>query len=151
MSESFDPHLTSEINRQLGAMFGAPMTSRQSAERYTAAGFSADDFREWYYAFRSAPMGRVSAETVIATYFNFQPSLVRRYVPRVWDIAEPPVVIDVLLDSVDATMGDALAEFAGKPELTELAELLSAAAATAFEHPEGRALFAGIADIPWPD
>src|SRR5215470_10144593 len=151
MSEPFDTTLTREINSTLGPLFIAPMSSTLARDRYAAAGFSADDIREWYYAFRSAPMGRATAETVIATYYNFAPHLVRKYVPRVWDIAEPATVLDVLVDIVDATMGSALADFAGSAELVELAELLTAAAATAFERPEGRPLLAGLAAIPWPD
>ena len=54
-------------------------------------------------------------------------------------------------DSVDAAMGRALVDMAGTPELRELANLISAAAASAFERPEGRPLFAGIAGIPWPE
>jgi hypothetical protein len=69
----------------------------------------------------------------------------------VWDIAEPLVVIDALMDGVDAAMSRALGHFPGTSEVLELAGLLGEAAASAFEHPEGRALFAGIAGIPWPD
>ena len=151
MSDAFDPILTREINATLGPLFVAPMSSTIARDVYAKAGFSKDDVREWYYAFRSAPMGRASAETVIATYYNFAPDLVRKYVPRVWDIADPAAVIDLLLEVIDAAMGNALADYAGNAELVELAELLTAACATAFTRPEGRPLFAGIAAIPWPD
>ena len=150
MSATFDPVLTREVNSTLGGLFLLPLLAPQVAERTAAAGFHGDDRMAWYFGFRSAPMGRASAETVIATYFNFPPGRIRRHVPRVWDIAEPAVVLDVLADVIDASMGEPLADVADSPELRELAELLTAAAATAFARPEGRPLFAGIADIDWP-
>jgi Helix-turn-helix family len=151
MTAPFDPALTSQVNTTLGPLFTVPITSPVAADKFAAVGFDRDDFGERYFAFRSAPLGRATAETVIATYFNFAPRRIRKYIPRVWDIAEPEVVLDVLMDSVDATMGDALREHAGTPELLELAALLSDASAAAFARPEGRPLFAGIAGIPWPD
>ncbi|MET0626899.1 MAG: hypothetical protein ABW033_00405, partial [Acidimicrobiia bacterium] len=66
MSALFDPALTSQINTTLGAMFGAPITSPIAADKFAAVGFDRDDFGERYFAFRSAPLGRATAETVIA-------------------------------------------------------------------------------------
>ena len=150
------PHRSSpqspvEVARALGPMFAVPITAPEAVDRFAAIGFDRDDWAERYFAFRSAQLGRATAETVIATYFNFAPRRIHRYIPRVWEIADPAVVLDVLMDSVDAAMGRALVDFADTPELLELADLLSAAAASAFEHPEGRSLFAGLAGIPWPD
>lgn len=151
MPAPFDPALTSRVATTLGSMFGVPIASPIAADKFGAVGFDRDDWSERYFAFRSAPLGRATADTVIATYFNFAPRRIRRYVPSVWDIAEPDVVLDVLMDTVHDSMGDALTSFTGSPELLELGALLSAASAAAFERPEGRPLFAGIASIPWPD
>ncbi len=151
MTPPVDPALTSQVNTALGPLFGAPIASPIAVDKFAAVGFDRDDWGERYFAFRSAPLGRVTAETVIATYFNFAPRRIRKYIPRVWDIAEPDVVLDVLMDSVRETMEHALTDFAGSPELLELGALLSTAAAAAFERPEGRPLFAGIAAIPWPE
>ncbi|MFI5047691.1 MAG: hypothetical protein ACHQIG_11565, partial [Acidimicrobiia bacterium] len=128
MAAPFDPALTGQVNTTLGPLFGAAISSPLATDRFAAVGFDRDDWAERYFAFRSAQLGRATAETVIATYFNFAPRRIHRYVPRVWDIAEPEVVLDVLMDSVDALMGEALVEFAGSPELAELAALLSDAA-----------------------
>src|SRR5262245_2446071 len=150
MSATFDPVLTREVNSALGGLFLLPMLAPQVQPRTTAAGFDGDDRMAWYFGFRSAPMGRASAETVIATHFNFPPARIRRHGPRVWDIAEPAVVLDVLADVIDAAMGEPLADVTQSSELKELAGLLTAAANTAFTRPEGRPLFAGIADLDWP-
>jgi hypothetical protein len=45
--------------------------------------------RAGYFASRAAPMGAVAAELVIATFFNFNPDLVRAAIPRAWDITTP--------------------------------------------------------------
>ena len=143
MAASFEPAVAGEVARALGPMFAVPITAPEAVDRFAAIGFDRDEWAERYFAFRSAQLGRATAETVIATYFNFAPRRIHRYFPRVWEIADPAVVLDVLMDSVDAAMGRALVDFADTPELRELAGLLSDAAASAFEHPEGRALFAG--------
>ncbi len=151
MAASFEPGLTGQVARTLTPMFAVPITAPEAVDRFVAIGFDRDEWAERYFAFRSAQLGRATAETVIATYFNFAPRRIHRYIPRVWEIAEPVAVLEALMDSVEAAMGRALAEFADTPELLELAGLLGEAAASAFEHPEGRPLFAGIAGIPWPD
>jgi hypothetical protein len=151
MATSFEPAVAGQVAQTLGPMFALPITAPEAVDRFAAIGFDRDEWAERYFAFRSAQLGRATAETVIATYFNFAPRRIQRYIPRVWDIADPEVVLDTLMDAVDASTGRTLVDFADAPELRELANLLSAAAASAFEHPEGRPLFAGIAGIPWPE
>ena len=43
-----------------------------------------------YFASRSAPMGAVTDEVVIATFYNFSPLAVRSAMPGMWDAASPP-------------------------------------------------------------
>ena len=47
-----------------------------------------------YFAARSAPMGPVDAPVVTATFFNFQPSMVRRAIPDAWTFAPPERVLE---------------------------------------------------------
>jgi len=42
-----------------------------------------------YFGFRAAPMGSVGAGVVEATFFNFAPGFVQRWVPSVWSHASP--------------------------------------------------------------
>ena len=46
-------------------------------------------FWSGYFAFRAAPMGAVAAGVVDATFCNFAPAFVRRWVPAVWDTTTP--------------------------------------------------------------
>jgi hypothetical protein len=46
-------------------------------------------FWRGYFAGRSAPLGRVDAAPVIASFYNFAPSMVERALPGVWDLISP--------------------------------------------------------------
>jgi hypothetical protein len=151
MTTPFDPQLTFQVMAALSPLFTLLIRSPIAVERFGEVGFSRDDWWERYFAFRSAQMGAASLETVLATFYNFAPRHVEPYVPRIWEIAEPDVVITTLLESADEVMRTVIAQHVGTPELGELAELLGEACATAFAQPGGRALFAGIGGIPWPD
>jgi hypothetical protein len=95
-------------------------------------------------------MGAVSAEVVIATFFNFDPELVRRSMDGVWDRVTPAEVVDARLRGADRMIRAHAAEFVGTPEIAEAADLARAAAIAACERPEGRPLFAGHVSLPWP-
>src|SRR5688500_11667821 len=47
-----------------------------------------------YFASRAAAMGRVPAEVVIATFFNFNPEMVRRSIPAAWDRTSPAELVE---------------------------------------------------------
>ncbi len=57
-----------------------------------------------YFGFRAAPMGRVEAAVVDATFFNFAPSFVARWVPEVWQRAEPRSFLAARADAGAATL-----------------------------------------------
>ena len=117
---------------------------------YAAIGISSP--RAGYFLSRSAAMGAVSADVVIATFFNFQPGLVRRAMENGWATATPATVTAARLDAVDTSLRRAFgAELLRSAELGRAAELTRRAALVACEHPEGRPLFAGHASLPWPD
>ena len=121
--------------------------SPEGDEEYTAAGLRPG--RMGYFASRSAPMGAVGPGLVTATFYNFNPELVRRHIPRAWSLASPDQVIAARWRVADRTLRRLLGE-----AVIASAEL---AAAAAFARrvaerctPEGRPLFAGHADLAWP-
>src|SRR4051812_48359899 len=117
-------------------------------ERFSALGLKPG--RMSYFAGRAAPMGPVGAGVVAATFYNFSPSLVAHMIPRAWTLAAPEQVLAARLDAVRASLTRLLgADVAGSPEVTELAGLLREACAGLT--PEGRPLYAGHADLPWPE
>jgi hypothetical protein len=58
---------------------------------YRSSGF--EDVWGAYFALRAAPLGRASADLVEATFYNFHPDMIRRYVPEVWRQLAPEEAI----------------------------------------------------------
>jgi len=103
-----------------------------------------------YFASRAAPMGEVTAGVVTATFYNFHPELIARHIPRAWTLAGRERILAARLAGVDRAyrrlLGD---ELLASAELAELAGL----ARNAIEAigPEGRPLYAGHAELAWPE
>lgn len=127
-----------------GMVYFAP----EAAESYRRLGLEG---QSGYFASRSAPMGPVSAGTVVATFYNFRPSLVRQAMEGVWDRVAPGDVLDARLEAAGAALRRMLGPAADTDEVATAADLAMQAALRAGERTEGRPLFAGHADLPWPD
>jgi hypothetical protein len=102
-----------------------------------------------YFASRSAAMGPVPAEVVMATFYNFHPRMVRRAIPDAWGFAPPDRVLEARTEGADAALRRLLGDWAGGPEAAEAAAL--ARQAMEGQDPSGRPLFAAHAALPWPD
>jgi hypothetical protein len=121
----------------------------EAAEAYARLGVTG---RAGYFASRAAPMGAVSADVVVSTFFNFNPELVHAAIPRAWEVATPAALVAARFDAADAAfrrvLGDAVV---GSEEIRRAASLARAAAEEAVQRLEGRPLTAGHADVAWPD
>jgi hypothetical protein len=104
--------------------------------------------RAGYFASRSAALGIVPVEVVIATFFNFSPALVRRAMAGVWNALTPEALVAARLHAADAALRRILDDRVHGREVAEAAEL--AREATTACTVEGRPLFAGHAALPWP-
>ena len=127
-----------------GMVYFAP----EAAESYGRLGLEG---QSGYFASRSAPMGAVSPGTVVATFFNFRPSLVRQAMDGVWDRVPPVDVLDARRRAAGAALRRMLGPAADSDDVGAAADLAAHAAVRAAERTEGRPLFAGHADLPWPD
>ena len=105
--------------------------------------------RMCYFASRSAPMGQVSAGVTAATFVNFNPELVVKYIPRAWTLASIDDILTARMRAADLSLRRLLGDAVDSAEMGELAEL--AREATTVLTPEGRPLYAGHAGLPWPD
>ncbi|MFB9690198.1 SCO6745 family protein [Amycolatopsis plumensis] len=101
-----------------------------------------------YFAGRAAAMGAVGPEVVAATFYNFNPEVVARTIPRAWTLATPEQVLDARLDGTGKALTRLLGDHVKSDEVAEAAEL--AREATAGCRGEGRLLYAGHAGLPWP-
>lgn len=103
-----------------------------------------------YFASRAAAMGPVGSEVVVATFFNFQPSLVRAALPAAWEQASPEQVLDARLRGADEALRRMLGDdLIADPGLSEAAGLARTAAEACT--PQGRPLYAAHAALPWPE
>jgi hypothetical protein len=107
--------------------------------------------RMCYFAGRAAPMGAVGPGVVTATFYNFSPTLVARHIPRAWTLATPEQVVAARLTAARASLTRLLGglDAVAAPEVGELAGLMREACSVLT--PEGRPLYAGHADQPWPE
>jgi hypothetical protein len=94
-------------------------------------------------------MGAAGPGVVTATFYNFSPGLVARHVPRAWTLASPEQVVAARLDAARASLTRLFGDAATGAEVAELAGLLREACAALTA--EGRPLYGGHADLPWPD
>ncbi|MEV7041328.1 hypothetical protein [Amycolatopsis sp. NPDC051061] len=103
-----------------------------------------------YFAGRSAAMGPVGPEVVAATFYNFNPEVVARVIPRAWTLATPEQVLRARLEGVDGALTRLLGEDELKSDqVVEAAEL--AREATAGCTTAGRPLYAAHAGLDWPE
>jgi hypothetical protein len=129
------------IEPLVSAIFFSP----EPAEEYQAIGL---DGWQAYFCSRSAAMGAVDPSVVAATFYNFNPELVRASVR--WDIASPEAVLAARHRGVTRMLTRLLEGGDGPPAgLARAIELLREA--TAACRPDGRPLFAAHARLPWPE
>ena len=139
--------LPRQMWRSLEAYHGMIYFAPSAAEAYAALGITG---RSGYFASRSAPMGPVPAEVVIATFFNFNPALVTRAMDGVWETTTPGAILEARLTAVDAALRPALGDDVVRG--AEMAEAAALARQAATGLPlVGRPLFAGHASLPWPE
>lgn len=144
-----DPTIARKTWRTLEPVHGAIYFAPEAREEYAAVGL--DDRMTGYFASRSAPMGPVPPEVVMATFFNFDPDLVRTSMDGVWDRVAPADLLAARLRGADRMMRRFADSFVGSPETEEASVLARTAALAASERPAGRPLFAGHASLRWPE
>jgi len=102
-----------------------------------------------YFASRAAAMGAVPAEVVVATFFNFNPAVVRHAIPGAWDVATPAQLLAARVEGIDAALRRATGDLLDDPGVARAAELARTAADACTA--AGRPLYAAHAGLPWPE
>jgi hypothetical protein len=120
----------------------------EATESYASLGIPSSS---GYFASRSAPMGAVGADVVIATFFNFHPRVVQPAIPSAWSLASPEAVLEARVRSADGALRRMLGEAVDSTDMARAADLARAVAERAVDRVGGRPLFAGHAGLPWPD
>ncbi|MEV6637535.1 hypothetical protein AB0M54_43080 [Actinoplanes sp. NPDC051470] len=114
--------------------------------RFADLGLSA---MEGYFAARGGVFGVTGPGPVIATFYNFNPALVRSALPAAWERTTPAAALDAQLSAADEALRRGLGAV-DTPEIVEAAGLARRAAESAAAFPQGRPLFAAHAALPWP-
>lgn len=146
MTEPLDPTLARRMLRTLEPVHGLVYFVPEATAAYAELGLAG---RSGYFASRSAALGPVPAEVVIATFFNFRPELVRASLDGVWARTTPEAVLAARRRAVDAALRRLLGDRLDDPAVVEAAEL--ALEATSVLTPEGRPLYGAHAALPWPE
>jgi len=140
-----EPVMARKMWRTLEPYHGMIYFAPEATAAYEALGVTG---RGGYFASRAAPMGAVPAEVVIATFFNFNPALVRQGIPSAWEAATPAELLDARLAAAGAALRRSLGDQVEDPSVGRAAELARTAADACT--PAGRPLYAGHASLPWP-
>ncbi len=146
-ADHVDPTLVGRAHRAIDPLHSQLYFAPEHDEHFSAVGLRPG--RMSYFAGREAPMGAVGAGVVTETFYNFSPSLVAHMIPRAWTLASPERVLAARRDAARASLIRLLGDAAGSAEVAELAGLLREACEGLTA--EGRPLFAGHADLPWPE
>ncbi|MEM7091496.1 MAG: hypothetical protein AAF567_00730 [Actinomycetota bacterium] len=107
------------------------------------------EFWRAYVAWRCAPLGAVGPHAATAMLYNFAPRMVADALPSAWETTDPVSVLAMRDDCMDRALQRGLGDLTDAPTLVEASELLRRGIDAA--DPAGRALFAGHADLGWPD
>ncbi len=142
------PGLAARAHRAVEPLHSFMYFVPEAEQELTAVGLRPG--RMPYFASRSAPMGAVTAAVTAATFYNFNPAVVAKYLPRAWSLASVADVLAARLRIVDRAYRRVFgSDVASAPEIAELLALLRPAVT---DLPvEARPLFAGHAALPWPD
>ncbi|ROP27779.1 SCO6745 family protein [Couchioplanes caeruleus] len=145
---TLDPAVAREAWRFAEPLHAMVYFVPESAERFEALGLSS---RAGYFAARGGAFGPVGPGPVIASFYNFHPGLVARFLPEIWTKVSPAAAIEARLAAADAALerglgGDTLRS----DEVAEAATLARRAADSATAHMAGRPLYAAHADLEWP-
>jgi len=144
---SDDPTLARQAHRALEPIHTLVYFVPEAGERYGALGVTGG--MRGYFASRSAPLGVVPPEVVVATFYNFSPTHVAKAIPSVWEVTTPEQIIAARFEVVDAAMQRLLGDEIRSDEMAEAAALARTAAEAA--DVVGRPLFAGHAALDWPE
>lgn len=147
MSSELPAGLAGRVHRAVDSLHAFMYFVPEADEELTKVGLRPG--RMGYFASRSAPMGPVPAAVTTATFYNFNPEIVARHIPRAWGLASIEDILAARLRIADRALRRLLGDEADQiPAVVEAADL--ARTATIGLPVRGRPLFGGHAELDWP-
>ena len=144
-----DPQVSRKMWKTLEPVHAMVYFAPEGPEEYGALGLDVEGNRAAaYFPARAAAMGAVSPSVVQAAFFNFSALAVQFGMAGAWDTTTPTALVEARLRAADRALHRLCGDLLDTPEVVEALEL----ARTACEgcRPEGRPLYAGLSDLPWP-
>jgi hypothetical protein len=139
--------LARQMWRTLEPYHGLIYFTPRAAEAYARLGIEG---QAGYFASRAAALGPVPAGVVVATFYNFDPRVVRAAIPAAWQVTTPAQLIEARRGAADAALREVLGdEVVVSDDMAAAAEAARRAAGACTQ--EGRPLYAAHAALPWPD
>src|ERR1700683_3584434 len=113
-SETVSPLTARKTWRTLEPLHGMIYFAAESSASYAGLGLRPE---AGYFASRSAAMGAVGADTVIATFYNFSPALVRAAIPSAWRAASAARGLEARQSAADGALRRMLGEATRSTEM----------------------------------
>jgi hypothetical protein len=142
------PGLARKTWRTLEPYHGLVYFAPETAARYDAIGIRGFD---GYFASRAAAFGHASAELVIATFFNFHPSVVRHALPAAWECATPEQVVEARRAGVGEALARTTVEALDDAGVERAVATIRPAVEAVAESLAGRPLAAAHLALAWPE
>ncbi|MFD5768434.1 hypothetical protein ACFWIN_21805 [Streptomyces sp. NPDC127049] len=114
------------------------------------AGYGVEDPLAAHVACKTAALGRVGPGVATAALNGLAHRLIARHLPAVWDRVDPRTVVALRTEAADTVLRRLLGEeVVSSPGMAEAAGL--AVRAVSGCAPQGRPMYAALADLPMPD
>ena len=98
-----DATVARKMWRTLEPYHGMIYFTPRADDAYAALGVTG---RAGYFASRVAPLGAVTPAVVVATFYNFEPGLVRAAMRDVWTTTSPEALVAARFDAADRALAD---------------------------------------------
>src|SRR4051812_33538970 len=138
-------HPARRLWQQLEALHGVVYFAPEFTDALKGLGLKG--FWMCYFAGRAAPLGAVGPGPVEASFYNFDPSMVRRAIPDAWRFAEPPAVLAARATAAAELLRSIVPGIDAQAD--RVVPLLTSAVRSARN--DGRVLFAANQQLPLPD
>jgi hypothetical protein len=144
-----DPVVSRQCWRALEPVHAMIYFVPEAQEEYAALGLDLQSNRAaGYFPGRAAAMGAVSPSVVQAVFFNFSAVAAQFGMAGAWETTTPEKLVAARYRAADRALRRLGGDLIDSPDLVEALELARTACDACT--PEGRPLYAGNADLPWP-
>jgi hypothetical protein len=144
-----DPQVSRKTWKTLEPVHAMIYFVPEGPEEYGALGLDVEGNKAAaYFPARAAALGAVGPGVVQAVFFNFSALAAQFGMAGAWEATTPAALVEARLRAVDRALRRLCGDLIDTADVVEALEL----ARTACEgcRPEGRPLYAGNADLPWP-